>query len=488
MPRGPIIYVDDEKENLESFKWVIKNEYDIRTALSGEEALRMMREQSFKVLVTDERMPKMSGLELIQQVNIENPDVICIVLTAYSEVQSMVKAINQGHIYKYMFKPWDGNELKLNLKNAIETYDLRFHNRQLLLDLQNKNKELEIKIQELNNTTDALLKSEDKFRNLFNSNNDGIIVMDLNHLILESNNAVTNNFGYERNEIINKRIYQFIPGEFHDLLKQRIKMLMHKEQVSITEIGIHGKNKNIIPVELNSKVINYESKESILTIIRDITERKEIRKRIFNAMLSAEEDERERIARDLHDGIGPLLSTSNIYIKALAETNDMSRKQNAMERLSETINEAIHTVQEISNNISPHILKNFGLTAAVQSFLNKLHLIKEIDFKVESNINERLDHTTEIILYRVIIELINNSLKYAEPTAIKIELIKEDAGIIKMFYVEDGKGFNIEKAKSNKVSMGLNNIYSRIESINGFIEMKSKPGMGMRVIVEIPAI
>ena len=146
------------------------------------------------------------------------------------------------------------------------------------------------------------------------------------------------------------------------------------------------------------------------------------------------------------------------------------------------MDEAVKTVKEISNNLSSHILKNFGFLDAINSFAEKIELnypIKIIrEFKEDLKINE----TIQITLYRVLVELINNTLKYSYASEIKIKqhLVK---GKISIIYQDYGQGFDVEREIGRGKGMGLYNIHSRIKSLGGTISMKSKEGKG--ILVEI---
>ncbi len=126
-----ILYVDDEKDNLTAFKAVLRRYYDILIAQSGEEALKILEEQAVDLVISDQRMPKMTGVELFEQVSVKYPDIIRMVLTGYSDMQSIIDAINKGKVNHFITKPWNVEELRLVLDKALETYVLRVRNKAL---------------------------------------------------------------------------------------------------------------------------------------------------------------------------------------------------------------------------------------------------------------------------------------------------------------------------------------------------------------------
>lgn len=126
-----ILYVDDEQDNLIAFKAVFRRYYKIYLALNGEEALKTLKEDSIDLVISDQRMPKMTGVELLEKVRNLHPDVIRMVLTGYSDVQAIIDAINKGQVYHYITKPWDVDELRVIMNNALETAKLKQQNRAL---------------------------------------------------------------------------------------------------------------------------------------------------------------------------------------------------------------------------------------------------------------------------------------------------------------------------------------------------------------------
>ncbi|MBN1252165.1 MAG: hybrid sensor histidine kinase/response regulator [Bacteroidales bacterium] len=138
-----ILYVDDEVLNIEVFKHSFKNNYDFIVTSSPVEALKILENTKIKILITDQRMPEMTGLELIGKVNKKYPEIICIMLTAFVEAEIILEAINKGDVYRYITKPWQKEELKIIINNALQTYNLKAENKKLVSELIEKNTELE---------------------------------------------------------------------------------------------------------------------------------------------------------------------------------------------------------------------------------------------------------------------------------------------------------------------------------------------------------
>ncbi len=126
-----LLYVDDEKDNLTAFHAVLRRHYHVLTAQSGKEALKTLEREKVDLIISDQRMPKMTGVELFEKVRAKYPHIIRMILTGYSDVQSIIDAINKGQVYHFITKPWNVNELKVILDNALEAQELKRKNREL---------------------------------------------------------------------------------------------------------------------------------------------------------------------------------------------------------------------------------------------------------------------------------------------------------------------------------------------------------------------
>ncbi len=161
MEKVTILYVDDDRENLRTFRRLFRKTYQVLLAESGEEGLQLLSEHSpIPVIVTDQRMPEMTGIEFLDCSLRISPASIRIVITGFTDVQALIDAINTGRVYRYITKPWDEQELYVTLKRAVESYELQCKNTRLVLDLQNKNEELEQSYSMLKDTQEKLIQAE----------------------------------------------------------------------------------------------------------------------------------------------------------------------------------------------------------------------------------------------------------------------------------------------------------------------------------------
>jgi DNA-binding NtrC family response regulator len=138
-----VLYVDDEVNNLNSFKAAFRRDFEIYTASSAREGRKILDAHEIGVIITDQRMPGMTGIEFLESILPVYPDTIRILLTGFSDINAVMDAINRGQVYKYLVKPWQNDELKMYIENALEIYNLRKENKELSHKLEMANLEIE---------------------------------------------------------------------------------------------------------------------------------------------------------------------------------------------------------------------------------------------------------------------------------------------------------------------------------------------------------
>jgi two-component system, NarL family, sensor kinase len=215
-------------------------------------------------------------------------------------------------------------------------------------------------------------------------------------------------------------------------------------------------------------------------LTQKIAEQKELN---LIEVIEAEEKERIRFARDLHDGLGQLLSTARINIAALEEnidTEDKSLLDNSMSLIDQSVNE----VRNISHNIMPVSLMRYGLKSALEDMFKRINDTGEI--KINSKINgldDRFSEINEINIYRLVQEIINNILKHANATFINISIEKVKKSL-NLFIINDGKQLDISMINKGK-GIGWNNIYARVNIMNGIILIEPNIESGTELNIQL---
>jgi signal transduction histidine kinase len=227
-------------------------------------------------------------------------------------------------------------------------------------------------------------------------------------------------------------------------------------------------------------------RELFYSLKRSDTDRIKSEKRVINAIINTEENERKRFAKDLHDGLGPLMSTVKMSLSALEERIKDPTGTIILNNTNHLVNEAINTLKDISNNLSPHVLSNFGLSSALSAFIAKINQTKAIEIDFKSNMEaKRLEGEKEVVIYRAACELINNAIRHSGASRIEIELNKHEKFITLQFY-DNGRGFDTSSLDSeDSIGMGLSNIETRVRSVDGVFILESTPGKGTSALIKI---
>jgi two-component system NarL family sensor kinase len=207
------------------------------------------------------------------------------------------------------------------------------------------------------------------------------------------------------------------------------------------------------------------------------------------AIIEAEERERIRIAKDLHDGVGQMVSALKLQMSSL-ETGVEFKSEEERNRYNDMIafvDETVKEVRSVSHSMMPNALIRSGLSSAVREFVQRISSTDKLKVDLEIvGLNDRLEQTTETVLFRVLQEIVSNIVKHANANHVTIQLIRHDHEITLM--VEDnGKGFDTSKIQEFE-GIGLKNLFSRVEFLNGTIHFDSNPGRGTTVTVDIPML
>ena len=227
-------------------------------------------------------------------------------------------------------------------------------------------------------------------------------------------------------------------------------------------------------------------REIFYSLKRAEIDRMRTERKVLNAIINTEENERKRFADDLHDGLGPILSTVKMSLSSLNARIDDPSGMVILNNTNHLVNEAINTIKDISNNLSPHVLSNFGLASAIGAFTTKINQTKtvKIDFKTNME-NQRFENDKEVVIYRAACELINNAIRHSGASTIEIELNKHEKFITLQFY-DNGRGFDSStlKTEDNK-GMGLSNIETRVKTVEGVFILESTPGKGTSALIKV---
>lgn len=269
-----------------------------------------------------------------------------------------------------------------------------------------------------------------------------------------------------------------------ELSKNKAELLLKEEE---------AKQKNILffsiislAILLTMAIFLFYRKKQIqqkAELDAEISAQKELRAK---SIIEAEEKERIRIATDLHDGVGQLLSAAKLNLSSLENKINLSDagQQTAFQNAVSLVDDSVKEVRSVSHNMMPNTLLKLGLASAVKEFVTKIQGTPNLKVNLEIvGLNNRLEQEKETVIYRVIQEVVSNIIKHAKATELTLQIIKHDHELSIM--IEDnGVGFDTSKINSFE-GIGLKNILSRVEFINGTVHFDSAIGRGTTVIIEL---
>lgn len=227
-------------------------------------------------------------------------------------------------------------------------------------------------------------------------------------------------------------------------------------------------------------------RELFYSLKRAETDRLRSERRVLNAIITTEEAERKRFAKDLHDGLGPLLSTVKMSLSALTSKVTDDTAKEILANTSHVVNESLTAIKEISNNLSPHVLTNLGVASAISTFSAKVNSAKGVFTEFRTNMEGmRFEAEKEVVLYRAACELINNAIKHSGASKIEIDLFKHEK-FITLQYLDNGRGFDTSLLSSEEpAGMGLSNIETRVRSVGGVFVIESSKGKGTSALIKV---
>jgi PAS domain S-box-containing protein len=341
--------------------------------------------------------------------------------------------------------------------------------------------------------TDALQYSETKYKNLIEQLNDIVWQIDKAGLFTFCSSASVNILGISAENFIGKHFSHFFPKRQASIIDEALKKTTNSPNgFTSLEFFTYKTGGQKIILETSGKPI-YDSLNKLIGyhgIARDITEKKNFQKQLLSAIIETEDRERTRFAADLHDGLGATLSGINMYINTInSEGLDETLKKELLNKISRLVKNAAVEAREIANNIRPNEIAFLGLRKSIET------LCSEIQFSGKHKIHtdfekfkHNYDQETELVLFRIVSEMINNTVKHSGAQNIEIKFISTDNALI-LKYSDDGVGFEFDSMKINSTTgMGLGNIIARVKTLNATLNIDTKPGKGVQFTIVIPDV
>ena len=221
----------------------------------------------------------------------------------------------------------------------------------------------------------------------------------------------------------------------------------------------------------------------MLLTFTDITSDVLAKDKATQSLLLGQEAERRRLSKEIHDGIGPNMSTLKLQIDAVKRKLKDENAITELEKINDAISEIATDIRQISHDLMPSSLIDFGVVTALSNFTNKINETEELEVLYSSNIEDGyLTKEHELNIYRIVQELVNNALKYSKCSRIEISLQKVEK-ILVVAVIDDGIGID---PNTKEKGIGLNNVISRVDTLQGVFSIDSIDGKGVSAILELP--
>ena len=329
-------------------------------------------------------------------------------------------------------------------------------------------------------------ESEVLYKTLVNSLPNPILIH-VNGKVIFANDIILEVTGHNKDEIIGKDLADFFIDPADPMNKSPFHNLLNDSFPDEEEIEIRTENRKVVLKNflLRNSRIKYKGQDAIMSILIDITERKHVEKYILSKVIETEEKDRKQFAADLHDDLGPTLSSIKLHLGLLEHVKDPTRFSETLKICNDQLTEAIAKMRIISNNLMPRLIDNYGLEASLNSFFITMQTEGVFSINFTSNLKgRRFPKQTELHFYRIICELINNTLKHAGASEANIKL-NYSGGLLHLNYSDNGKGYNVDELDKKKTGMGIGNILQRVNLIDGKIEFLKKKGKTVVKIVKV---
>ena len=337
----------------------------------------------------------------------------------------------------------------------------------------------------------VLLREKEKAQLYLDIATSMFVVIDVNGMVTLINQKGCEILGYQEKDILGKSWFDnFVPADIKDSVQRVFNQMIsgELEKVEFFNNEVLRKNGTRRLIEWHNTVVRDEKNQISGTLSSgiDITRVSQIEKLQMEALHHGQENERRRLAQELHDGLVQTLSAVNINLNVLEEGVDKldPDERNAYNKALHFLKEAIKDTRNISHDLMPYGLELSGLVKAIQNLSKKVPESIIVDFAYGDNIG-RLNRHLELGIYRILQELINNIIKHADADTIRIKLLRNDE-VISLQVEDNGSGFSgtLDEVKLN--GMGLRNITTRVISLNGKLDFESRRRKGLRVHAVFP--
>ena len=498
MIKGKIVVVDDERIVTSAFKTLLKVEgfSDAHFFNSPKDALTFLKDNQPDLVISDFLMPEMNGLEFLSEVKKLYPEVSKILLTGYADKENAIKAINEIGLYRYIEKPWNNDDLIINIKNGIERSYLLSELRQKISELEEAKKELEKYSHNLEQIVEErtadLKQSNAKLEGIFNYCADGIVIINEDGIIEQVNPACETLIGLVGEKLLMTSIDDYLFSKKTFISKELHKL--DESELLLREFYIKNPLSNTeTPVEISFARINPDDEyKRFVGVIRDVTEQKKSDK--------LRDDFIATLTHDLRTPLLAAIQTLTFFLNgALGELDEKQKLLLAtMQKSNEDLLGLVNALLEVYKYDADKLeltKTNFNMYNLVEQVYNELQPLaqtKEIEFKIECTNKDLTVNADRSEIRRVICNLCGNAINYTQNGGRVVITLKNEGNDLIFSVSDNGSGipqedipnmfqrFSQGTSRKRSTGTGLGLYLSRqiIESHGGKIWLESTLNKG----------
>jgi PAS domain S-box-containing protein len=335
--------------------------------------------------------------------------------------------------------------------------------------------------------------TSEEYRAVFEAAPDGVLVVCRDGLIKDCNPQIEALFGYAREELLGETVEILVPDVFkrsHAEHRSRFVRNPHTRPMGVgMDLRARRKDGSQFPVEISLSpwYTDQQGGLRVVCTVRDVTDRKRLRDFSEGALRSVEE-ERQRIARELHDDTAQRLATLLLRIRLLCRVGDKEERMAGLEEVREEILETAEGVKRIARGLRPPELADVGLTSAVQAHIRAVRESSGLEVHAEiEDVGQLLTEEGKLALYRIVQEALSNVVRHSGARRAQVRIWAAGDGVCAL--VEDrGRGFSLARVEEERgAGLGLVGMQERAVMLGGAVRVESDPGEGTRVRIELPA-
>jgi PAS domain S-box-containing protein len=340
----------------------------------------------------------------------------------------------------------------------------------------------------------ALRESEERYRELFENSKDAIYVHDMSGQYTSVNRAAEKLSGYTRQELIGRHFSSLVSPEYARHVREQLCRKLQASGETAYEVELITKQGERIPVEVSSRlIIENGLPVGVQGCLHDISERKkahEASRTYSRRLLEAQEAERRRISLELHDQVGQILTAVKMNLHALRKANNSPEILTSIEENLNVIDEAVDQVRDLSVDLRPLLLDDFGLVVAVRWYLDRQAKKSGVAVEFTSHSlsdDDRLAAALETACFRIVQEGVTNIIRHARATRLSVRLERTGSELL-LVIGDNGSGFDVKEMRSSSgaPTLGLRGMEERAQAVGGTLTIDSAPGLGTQICASFP--